>query len=247
MKTILITGCSSGFGRETARLFHDRGWRVVATMRNVQAAALPESERMTILPLDVTSMPSIAQALRQAGPIDALVNNAGIGAMGPFEGTRMETARQLFETNALGTMAVTQAVLPQFRERRSGVIVNIGSIVTAQPLPLVSAYAASKAAVDAFTASVALELAPFDVRVHLVQPGRAPSTPFGENARRRCPTDVPAAYAGFVEAAIARMRTVDAVTDVADVANAVWQAVTDPTSPSRLPAGADAIAIATTS
>ncbi len=154
MNTILITGCSSGFGLETARLFLDRGWRVVATMRMPQAALLPESERLTMLPLDVTDADSIARAVAEAGPLDALVNNAGVGLLNALEGLSMEAAREVFETNTLGTIAMTQAVLPQFRERGAGVIVNVTSSVTLRPLPLLAVYTASKAAVNAFTESL---------------------------------------------------------------------------------------------
>lgn len=174
MKTILITGCSSGFGREIARFFLDRDWQVIATMRTPRTDILPASAHLRILPLDVTDPDSIREAVDAAGPIDALVNNAGIGAAAPFELTPATLARELFETNTIGTMAVTQAVLPQFRQRHEGVVVNITSTVTLMPLPLLSMYTASKAAVNAFTESMALELAPLGIRVHLVLPGRSP-------------------------------------------------------------------------
>jgi len=191
--TILITGCSSGFGLETARLFLDQGWNVVATMRRPRDDVLPRSERLRVLALDVTDAHGIRRCIEEAGPIDALVNNAGIGALAALEGQTMATARELFETNTLGTIAMTQAVLPQFRAQGSGVIVNVTSGVTFQPLPLMSIYTASKAAVNAFSESVALELEPLGVRVRIVIPGRAPETPFGDNARgrmgrKRCPS-----------------------------------------------------------
>src|SRR4030095_13678518 len=112
MKTILITGCSSGYGLETARHFHAKGWNVVATMRTPREDLLPQSERLRVLALDVTSPESIAAAVEAAGPIDVLVNNAGIGLMGAFEATPMETTREVFETNTFGTIAMTQAFLP---------------------------------------------------------------------------------------------------------------------------------------
>ena len=107
----------------------------------------------------------------------------------------METAREIFETNVLGTMAMTQAVLPQFRRRRAGVVVNVTSSVTMKPLHLLSVYTASKAAVNAFTESLALELESFDVRVRLVLPGRSPETKFGDNARSRMTAGFHEAYA----------------------------------------------------
>jgi NAD(P)-dependent dehydrogenase (short-subunit alcohol dehydrogenase family) len=111
MKTILITGCSSGFGLETARLFLERQWNVVATMRTPREGLLPRSDRLRVLALDVTDANSIRQAVEAAGPLDVLVNNAGIGWLNALEGTPMSIAREVFETNTLGTMALTQAVL----------------------------------------------------------------------------------------------------------------------------------------
>ncbi len=103
MKTVLITGCSSGYGLETARYFHAQGWNVVATMRTPDASVLPRSERLRVLPLDVTDSESIAAAVGAVGPIDVLVNNAGIGLFGAFEATPMATVRELFETNTLAS------------------------------------------------------------------------------------------------------------------------------------------------
>ncbi|MGE3775510.1 MAG: SDR family NAD(P)-dependent oxidoreductase, partial [Gammaproteobacteria bacterium] len=168
MKTVLITGCSSGFGLEMAKDFLDNGWRVVATMRTPRPDLLPASDNLQILALDVTDPDSIRAAVEAAGDIDVLVNNAGIGWLNPLEGTSMATVRDLFETNTLGTIAMTRAVLPQFRARGAGVVVNVSSSVTLTPLPLLSVYTASKAAVNAFTESLALELEPIGVRVRLV-------------------------------------------------------------------------------
>ncbi|WP_176048292.1 SDR family oxidoreductase [Burkholderia sp. BCC1644] len=241
MKTVLITGCSSGFGLEIARHFLARDWRVVATMRTPREDVLPPSANLRVLPLDVTNADSIRAAIEAAGPIDVLVNNAGFGAAAPAELTPLDTVRALFETNTIGTIALTQAVLPQFRERGAGVVVNVTSSVTLKVLPLVSAYRASKAAVNAFTESMAVELAPFGVRTHLVLPGRAPDTRFGDNARANMHGFEHEAYADFVGKAIARMLDASApITHAEDVAEAVWRAATDPSSPMRMPAGADA-------
>lgn len=244
MKTVLITGCSSGFGLETARHLLDQGWNVVATMRTPQPDLFPASERLQLLPLDVTREESIRDAIAAAGPLDVLVNNAGVGLLNALEGTPMAAVRELFETNTLGTIAMTQAVLPQLRQRRSGVVVNVTSSVTLQPLPLLSVYTASKAAVNAFTESLALELEPFGVRVRLVLPGRAPQTRFGENARTRMGA-IPDAYDAVAQGVFAAWAQASApVTEAADVAQAVWRAATDPACPTRLPAGADAVALA---
>ncbi len=243
-QTVLITGCSSGFGLETARLFLDKGWHVVATMRTPRDDLLPRSDRLRVLALDVTDVRSIRRCVEQAGPIDALVNNAGIGLLAPLEGTAIASAREVFETNVLGTIAMTQAVLPQMRERRAGVVVNVTSSVTLRSLPLLSVYTGSKAAVNAFTESLALELAPFDVRARLVLPGRAPSTSFGDNARRLMEGSGHPAYAEFTQQVFAAVRdTSTPVTHSQDVAEAVWRAVTDPAAPMRLAAGADAAAL----
>jgi NAD(P)-dependent dehydrogenase (short-subunit alcohol dehydrogenase family) len=245
--TILITGCSSGFGLEIARYFLDHDWNVVATMRSPREDLLPRSERLRVLGLDVTDQDSIRRAVEAAGSIDVLVNNAGIGWLNPLEGTPMETAREIFETNTLGTMAMTQAVLPQFRQRKAGVVVNVTSSVTLLPLPLLSVYTASKAAVNAFTESLALELEQFNVRVRLVLPGRAPETRFGENARSRQQGGIPEAYADMAKNAFAGWAQSSIVTRSRDVAEAVWRAATDPASPMRIAAGADAVALAKSS
>jgi len=243
MKTVLITGCSSGFGLETARYFLARDWNVVATMRTPRADLLPPSARLRVLPLDVSDADSIGRAIDAAGPVDVLVNNAGIGVLGALEGTAMASAREVFATNTLGTIAMCQAVLPQFRQRQAGVIVNVTSSVTLVPLPLLSVYTASKAAVNAFTESLALELQQFNVRTHLVLPGRAPSTRFGENAQARMQGAIPEAYAALAQQVFAGWAQSSAITEADDVAQAVWRAATDPACPPRQAAGADAVAL----
>lgn len=185
MPRILITGCSSGFGQAIAAQFLDQGWEVIATMRSPSVEGLPESVRLQVLALDVTAPESIAAAIADAGQIDALVNNAGVGMLNVLEGTDIARARELFETNVLGSMAMTRAVMPAMRARRSGVIVNVSSSVTLRPLPALSIYSASKAALNAFTESFALEAAKFGIRARLVLPGSAPSTSFGRIAVAR--------------------------------------------------------------
>ncbi|WP_180899648.1 SDR family oxidoreductase [Martelella soudanensis] len=244
MPRILIIGASSGFGLATAQLFLAQGWEVVATMRTPDAHEMPRHERLQILPLDVTDGASIAQAVADASPLDALVNNAGVGMLNALEGVDIAKARELFETNVLGAMAGTQAVLPGMRARKAGVIVNISSSVTLRPLPALSVYSASKAALNAFTESLALETAQFGIRTRLVLPGSAPTTSFGKNAVARMGMDVPAPYDAFVQDIFATMRgSSEKKTDAEDAAQAVWRAVTEPEAPMRLPAGADAEAI----
>jgi NAD(P)-dependent dehydrogenase (short-subunit alcohol dehydrogenase family) len=244
MNTVLITGCSSGYGLETARYFLDRDWHVIATMRTPRIDVLPASPRLRVLPLDVTDPESIRRTLEAAGPIDVLVNNAGVGLISAFESTSMDTVREIFETNTFGTMALARAVLPQFRERKSGVIVNVSSTVTLRPLLLLSVYTASKAAVNAFTESLALELETFNIRVRLVLPGRSSETHFGENARPRMLNSTSEPYAALVQGLFTRMAEPAPFTQLPDVAEAVWRAANDPSSPMRIPAGADAVALA---
>jgi NAD(P)-dependent dehydrogenase (short-subunit alcohol dehydrogenase family) len=244
MKTVLITGCSSGYGLETARYFHAQGWNVVATMRTPREGMLPRSDRLRIVALDVTKQGSIGAALEASGPIDVLVNNAGVGVVGAFEATPMATVREVFETNTFGVMAMMQAVLPQFRARRAGVIVNVTSSVTLTPMPLAAVYTASKVAIEGLTASLAFELEGFNVRVKLVEPGYCPSTRFTENGGERMRGLIPEAYAPFAEPIFAAFAKPGLVTKESDVAEAVWRAASEPSAQLRFPAGPDAVALA---
>ena len=244
MNTVLITGCSSGYGLETARHFHAQGWTVIATMRTPREDILPLSPRVRVLPLDVTRPDSIAAVIDAAGRVDVLVNNAGIGVIGVFEATPMATVREVFETNTFGVMAMTQAVLPQMRARNAGVIVNVTSSVTLAPMPLAAAYTASKMAIEGFTGSLAHELAAFNVRVKLVEPGYGPTTRFTSNGGSRMEGVFPEAYAAFTDPILASFAQVTTVTKEADVAEAVYGAATDTSGQLRFPAGPDAVALA---
>ncbi len=243
MKTVFITGCSSGYGLQTARHFLANGWNVIATMRTPREDLLPRSPRLRVLPLDVTQAASIAAALEASGPIDVLVNNAGIGLMGAFEATPMATVREVFETNTFGVMAMTQAVVPQFRARRAGVVINVTSSVTLAPMPLVAVYTASKSAIEGFTASLAHELGAFNVRVKLVEPGYGPDTRFTQNSGSRLEGLLPAAYAPFAQSVFAGFAQPAAVTTASDVAEVVWCAANDLSANLRFPAGPDAVAL----
>lgn len=244
MKTVLITGCSSGYGLETARHFHAKGWNVIATMRKPLEGVLPKSDRIRLLALDVTKPASIAAAMEAAGSIDVLVNNAGIGVVGAFEATPMDTAREVFETNTFGVMAMMQAVVPQFRLRKAGAIVNVTSSVTLAPMPLAGVYTASKAAIEGLTGSVSFELASFNIRVKLVEPGYAPTTRFTENGSTRMQGLIPAAYIPFAEPIFAAFAKPTTVTTEADVAEVVWRAANDTSQQLRFAAGPDAVALA---
>lgn len=244
MKTVLITGCSSGYGLETAWLFHANGWNVVATMRTPRQDILPRSERMRVVQLDVTDPESISAALEASGPIDALVNNAGIGVIGAFEATPMAHVRKIFETNTFGVMAMTQAVIPQLRSRRSGVVVNVTSSVTLAAMPLAAAYTASKTAIAGFTGSLAHELRTFGVRAKLVEPGYAPSTRFSQNTGVRIEDLIPEPYVAFAQPVFAAFASPALITRETDVAEAVWHAANDVSEQLHFPAGADAVALA---
>lgn len=246
MKTVLITGCSTGFGREIALHFLEQGWAVVATMRDPAASTLPASEHLRVLPLDVTRADSIATAVAEAGEIDVLVNNAGIGWLNAIEGTPLGIVQRIFEVNLFGTIAMMQAVLPAMRERRSGVIVNVSSSSTYKPLPLLSVYRASKAAVTALTESAALEIAPFNIRARVVVPGMAPSTNFAASTYEQVENGgwFPPVYQDFADQTVAAFQAAGLadVTTARDVAEAVFHAASNPDCPMVIPAGVDALA-----
>jgi NAD(P)-dependent dehydrogenase (short-subunit alcohol dehydrogenase family) len=241
MQTILITGASSGYGLETARHFLAKGWTVLATMRNPDPDALPRSANLRILPLDVTDEASIAACIGAAGPIDALVNNAGLGVVGAFEATPMSHIRKVFDTNTFGVMAMCQAVIPQMRERRAGVIVNVTSSVTLAAFPLAAPYKASKQAIEGFTEALALELAFFDIRAKLVEPGYGPTTRFTANTALDPRDLIPAPYEPFAAPIFAEFGKPQMTTKETDVAEAVWAAVSDTNGQLRFPAGEDAV------
>ncbi|HOE65930.1 MAG TPA: SDR family oxidoreductase [Candidatus Hydrogenedentes bacterium] len=175
-RTVLITGSSTGIGRETALLFQRLGWNVAATMRHPdQERELTRLQRTICPRLDVTDPGSIqgtiAETIAKYGAIDALVNNAGYAAVGPFEAASPDHIQRQFNTNVFGLMNVARAVLPHFRERRQGVLINVASIGGRVAFPLWSLYHATKWAVDGFTESLHYELRPFGVRVRLIEPG----------------------------------------------------------------------------
>ena len=244
MTTVLITGCSSGYGLATARRFLDEGWNVIATMRTPREDVMPNSDRLRVLALDVTKPDSIAKAIESSGPIDVLVNNAGIGAVGAFEATPMAVTRELFDTNTFGVMAMTQAVVPQMRSRRSGVIVNVTSSTTLAAMPLAAVYTASKAAIEGFSGSLALELGFFGVGVKLVEPGYGPATAFTSNGTERMAGLIPDEYLPFAAPIMESFGAPGAVTTPDDVADVVYLAATDTSDRLRFPAGADAVALA---
>jgi NAD(P)-dependent dehydrogenase (short-subunit alcohol dehydrogenase family) len=183
----LITGCSSGFGLETALEFARRGHDVVATMRDLSkravldAAAHSEAVPIDVEQLDVTDPSSVARAVGRVAPIDVLVNNAGFQTWVSIEeATEADVTRQ-FDTNVNGMLRVTRAVLPSMRERGTGVIVNLSSVVGMTGSPFEGLYSATKHAVEAISETLYFEVRPFGVRVVVVQPGGYP-TSFSANA-----------------------------------------------------------------
>ena len=175
-KTILITGASSGIGKATARLFQQRGWNVVATMRNPDREnELNRLDNVLVTRLDLTDAASIyaavAAGVERFGRIDVLVNNAAYGAFGPLEATPLETIRRQFDTNVIGLLATTKAVLPAFRGNRAGVIINISSVGGKMTLPLGTLYHGTKFAVEGLSESLSFEMAAIGVKVKIVEPG----------------------------------------------------------------------------
>jgi NAD(P)-dependent dehydrogenase (short-subunit alcohol dehydrogenase family) len=243
MKTVLITGASSGYGLETARHFHRQGWKVIATMRRPDASLLPDDDRAVILPLDVTNPDSIAACLEAAGPFDVLINNAGIGLVGAFEASPMAHVRKLFETNTFGTMAMVQAALPRLREAGGGTIINVTSSVTLAPFPFAAAYTASKAAIEGFSGALAEEVASFNIRVKLIEPGHAPTTRFASSSELSIADLIPPAYAEVAAPIFEAFGSPGLTTREIDVAETIFRAANDTSDQLRYPAGADAVAL----
>ena len=187
-QTVLITGSNSGIGRATAELLAGRGYRVLATMRNLDKgrdlaeAAKKNGWDLTLLSLDVCQDGSVREAFRQAGEVDVLINNAGFEVFGPLEEMAVGDIADQFDTNVYGPLRCINAVLPAMRERGRGVIVNVSSGAGRMATPLNGVYAASKFALEALSESLHYEAGHFGVRVHIVEPG-AIDTPFPDKRR----------------------------------------------------------------
>src|ERR1700687_5531227 len=176
-KVWFITGCSTGFGRELAKMVLDRGYRAVVTARDapkVKDIAAPYGERALVLPLDVTDPVEVNAAIKSAeqhfGGIDVLVNNAGVGYFGAVEESDDAEVRRMFEINFFGLSAMTRAALPGMRKRRKGHIVNLSSIGGLRSFPSLAYYYATQYAVEGFSESLALEVAPLGMKVTIVEP-----------------------------------------------------------------------------
>jgi NAD(P)-dependent dehydrogenase (short-subunit alcohol dehydrogenase family) len=183
-KTILITGASSGFGRDTAETLHRAGHTVYASMRGVQgknrdAAVALRKLGVKTVELDVSDDASVEAGVKtvlaEAGKIDVLVNNAGIGSTGVTEAFTTEQAKAIFDTNVIGLLRVTRAVLPSMRQQHEGLIINIGSIFGRVTFPFLGIYGASKFAVEALTDSLRYEVSQLGIEVVELQPSTYPT------------------------------------------------------------------------
>lgn len=189
-QTVLITGCSSGFGKLTAQTFAKAGWNVIATMRSPEKEAdLANGPQMLVTRLDVADTHSIAGAFAAArskfGRIDVVVNNAGYGGDGLFEQVSDTDMRAMFETNVFGAMNVMREALPEMREAGAGAIVNVTSMAGHCGLPGHAVYSASKHAMIGLTEGMAMEYRPLGVRIYSVAPGAYPTTAFNANVDKR--------------------------------------------------------------
>jgi len=244
-KTILITGASTGIGRSTAELFLDKGWNVVATMRNPdKAGALADNPNVLVARLDVTDEwtieASVAQAIEKFGQIDVLLNNAGYGAYGPLEATSIEKIRRQFDTNVIGLLAVTKAILPHFRERRSGTIINVSSIGGQITFPLGTHYHGTKFAVEGLSESLHFELEPFGVKIKIIEPGVI-QTDFAGRSFDFSNDETLGEYQETVQKLFAALGEAgNNGSKPSLVADVIWQAATDGTDTLRYRAGADA-------
>lgn len=245
-RTVLITGTSSGIGRAAALAFQQAGWNVVATMRS------PEKEaELGLLPnvlctrLDVTRPDTIAEAIAVArsrfGGIDVVVNNAGYGLVGFFEGATPDQIQRQFETNVFGIMNVVRAILPHFRERGRGRIVNVASMGGRLTVPLYSVYHATKWAVEGFSESLRHELRRSGIDVKIVEPGAIRTDFYGRSADVARPARLSKEQQEFMETALANMNEAgERGASPEAVARVIVKAAEDGSRRLRYPVGPDA-------
>lgn len=246
-QTVLITGASSGIGKVTAELFAERGWNVVATMRNPSdGAELAAKTDVLVTHLDLLDSDSIRSAVKAAderfGDIDVLVNNAGYGAYGPLEATPIDVVRRQFDVNVFGLIETIQAVLPGMRARRGGTIVNVSSVGGRVTYPFGTLYHGSKWAVEGLSEALHYELSPLGVRIKIIEPGGV-RTDF--SGRSFVFTNDPELeeYQSLVEAFTEASETPTGLQEPEDVAEVIWSAVTDGTTRLRYVAGEGAEAL----
>ena len=245
MKTILITGASSGIGAAAARHFQANGWNVIATMRDPEDKSdLGALENVHLARLDVTDSESIATAVADGigrfGRIDVLLNNAGYGAYGALEAFTMGRIRRQFETNVIGLLEVTKAVLPHMRRNRSGTIINISSIGGQITFPLGALYHGTKFAVEGLSEALHYELEPLGIRIRIVQPGMI-KTNFGGSSFDFAMDENLSDYAPMAEAMGRLFGKLAANPSAPEtVARVIWEAANETGDRLRFRAGPDA-------
>jgi short-subunit dehydrogenase len=239
-KVILITGASSGIGKETAKLFQIKNWKVAATMRSPEKAEdLQRIADIETFRLDVTDSDSIKKAiadtLEKFGRIDAVVNNAGYGLVGAFEAASQEQIEKQFQTNVFGVMNVCREILPYFRQEKRGLIVNVASMGGRITFPLYSLYHATKWAVEGFSESLQYELEQFNIRIKIIEPGPI-KTDFYDRSMDLTRKEGLTAYDWFIDKAMPNMQKAgETAPDGRVVAETVWEAVTDGSKKMRYP------------
>jgi NAD(P)-dependent dehydrogenase (short-subunit alcohol dehydrogenase family) len=244
-KTILITGASSGIGKETAKLFHSKGWNVIATMRNPQSETeLTQLDNVMVSKLDVLDLASIetavAEGIQKFGAIDVLVNNAGYGAYGPLESFSREKIIRQFDTNVIGLLDVTRAMLPHFRQNKNGTIINISSIGGKITFPLGSLYHGTKFAVEGISEAMHYEVEAFGGKVKIVEPGSIATDFTGRSFDFNNDESV-TEYQELVGKIMTVMPTlIDNASPASVVANVIFEAATDGKDQIRYTAGEDA-------
>src|SRR5688572_21856284 len=233
-KVILVTGASTGIGRETVKLFQAKNWKVAATMRRPEESEdLQKIADVECIRLDVTDIDSIrsaiAETLEKFGRIDAVVNNAGYGVVGPFEATTPEQVDRQFDTNIIGLMNVCREIVPYFREQKRGHIVNIASVGGRVTFPLYSVYNATKWAVEGFSESLQHELDAFNIRVKIIEPGPIKSD-FYDRSQSLAVKEGLTAYDHFSSKALPNLQNAgEAAPDGKIVAQTIYDAATDGT------------------
>ena len=245
-KTIFITGASSGIGKATAKCFQENGWNVVATMRRPEnEEELSKLENVLVTRLDVTDHTSVdtavAAAIEEFGQIDALLNNAGYGAYGPLEAFSMEGIRRQFDTNVIGLLAVTKAVLPHMRQQKSGVIANVSSIGGKITFPLGTLYHGTKFAVEGLSEALHYELEPLGIRVKIIEPG-AIATDFGGRSFDLQNDESIDEYQPTVQTVLGTLETsmAEGASPASDCAAVIFSAITDGSDKMRYPAAGGA-------
>ena len=244
-KTVLITGASTGIGLATAQLFQQQGWNVVATMRSPTADhELASLSNVLCLALDVTKVDTIHaavdRAIAQFGAIDVIVNNAGYALIGAFEACDMADIRGQFETNVFGLMEVTRAVLPHFRTRQQGIIINVASVGGRVAFPVYSPYHGTKWAINGFSESLQYELRQFNIKVKIIEPG-AIKTDFYSRSITVAKRAGLTAYDDYVSKTLPQMDRAGAEGSAPQVtAQGIYKAATDGTWKLRYPAGGNA-------